>query len=449
MKKHQLIIALLAILLMNMAAQAQTSHGLAVNTTSAVSDPSAIMDVSSTTQGALMPRMTSSQRGSIGSPATGLLVYQTDGTPGFYFYTGSAWVNLNSANTTAGGDLTGTYPNPTLTTSGVTAGAYGSATQVPNYTVDTKGRITLAGTTTITGVTPGGSASGDLTGTYPGPTIGTGVVTSASILDGTIVDADINSAAAIAYSKLSLGSSIALTDLSATGTRNSTTYLRGDNTWATIAGGGGVSQLSMGSAGNSSTTLGLNSSSGQNLFTASVTSSTVTPTIAFSITNQSGHTVLSTTSASAVAPSFAPCSSLCLANNGGTASSSTFYRGDGQWQSPGSGASFGNSTIIASASTSSYSVLSTDGLVTMMYTGGTLTLTLPDANTCPRRPYYFCFPSVSSGPVVNINLTSGNSMENINATGGGFITSGAYVDCSDFALILFPISSTQWILLNY
>ncbi len=51
------------------------------------------------------------------------------------------------------------------------AGTYGSATQVPVLTTDAQGRITSVTNTTITGTVPGGSASGDLSGTYPGPAV--------------------------------------------------------------------------------------------------------------------------------------------------------------------------------------------------------------------------------------------------------------------------------------
>ncbi|PSL24578.1 exosporium glycoprotein BclB-related protein [Dyadobacter jiangsuensis] len=62
---------------------------------------SAQLDVQSTTKGLLAPRMTVAERNLIASPATGLLIFQTDSTPGFYYYNGTAWVPFVS--TTAGG----------------------------------------------------------------------------------------------------------------------------------------------------------------------------------------------------------------------------------------------------------------------------------------------------------------------------------------------------------
>ena len=85
----------IAIILFALNTNAQS---VAINNDGSTADPSAILDLKSTNQGVLVPRMTASQRGLIASPATGLMVYQTDGTAGFYFYNGTAWTTLNGTN---------------------------------------------------------------------------------------------------------------------------------------------------------------------------------------------------------------------------------------------------------------------------------------------------------------------------------------------------------------
>src|SRR5690348_4545180 len=72
-----------------------TQRGMAVNFTGAPPNGSAILDVSSTTKGMLVPRMTSTQMHTISTPAAGLLVYATDSTPGFYFYNGTNWTSIS------------------------------------------------------------------------------------------------------------------------------------------------------------------------------------------------------------------------------------------------------------------------------------------------------------------------------------------------------------------
>ena len=71
------------------------AQNIGINNTGAAPDPSAKLDVVSTTQGILVPRMTSTQRLAISSPATGLLVF--DNTIGnFMFYNGSFWQGINT-----------------------------------------------------------------------------------------------------------------------------------------------------------------------------------------------------------------------------------------------------------------------------------------------------------------------------------------------------------------
>lgn len=54
-------------------------------------DPSSILDISSTTQGMLTPRVTTTQKNAIASPATGLLVFDTD-LGIFSLYSGTEWI---------------------------------------------------------------------------------------------------------------------------------------------------------------------------------------------------------------------------------------------------------------------------------------------------------------------------------------------------------------------
>ncbi|NNV55491.1 tail fiber domain-containing protein [Limnovirga soli] len=55
---------------------------------------SALLEMVSTSKGLLIPRMTATQRNAIATPAIGLMIYQTNSTPGFYYYTGAAWTAM-------------------------------------------------------------------------------------------------------------------------------------------------------------------------------------------------------------------------------------------------------------------------------------------------------------------------------------------------------------------
>ncbi len=85
---------------------------VAINSTGAVPDPSAILDVSSTSKGFLPPVVNSTS--DISSPATGLLVFQTNSPKGYYCYNGSVWAYLSEVN---GNELWSVTGNTGLTSS--------------------------------------------------------------------------------------------------------------------------------------------------------------------------------------------------------------------------------------------------------------------------------------------------------------------------------------------
>lgn len=96
MKKILLFLAAFTVMCLSLSTFSQS---IAISATSTTPNASAILDVQSTTKGMLVPRMTTSQRISIASPATGLLVFDNS-TGSFWFKSASRWVELiDSSNT--------------------------------------------------------------------------------------------------------------------------------------------------------------------------------------------------------------------------------------------------------------------------------------------------------------------------------------------------------------
>ncbi len=115
------------------------AQSVAINTDGSPADLSSILDVKSTTKGMLFPRMTLAQRNAIAAPAAGLLIYQTDNTPGYYYYNAVSWVQFSTGSATNYWTLNGTdiYKN--------NAGNVGIGTTTP------LARLEVAGNTLISG----------------------------------------------------------------------------------------------------------------------------------------------------------------------------------------------------------------------------------------------------------------------------------------------------------
>lgn len=107
-KSFNLFSLFAAILFISIIPTVVAQTGVRIAGTAGTADPSSMLDVTSNSKGILIPRMLQSERTGISSPATGLLVYQTDGSKGFYYFDGAIWVQL------AAGALSGSGANDFL-----------------------------------------------------------------------------------------------------------------------------------------------------------------------------------------------------------------------------------------------------------------------------------------------------------------------------------------------
>jgi hypothetical protein len=192
-----------ALLALNVGSLA-LAQSVAINTDGAASNASAILDVKSTTHGVLIPRMTLAQRNliTVNASTLGLLIFQTDNTPGFYFYNGTAWTQLGGTSGTTSsvyGDGSGGALNITTNTdwtssppasfnfqyssisvaSGVTFIVPSGTKLRSSGTVTINGTINVVGTDVARGVT---SVTGSIA--RHGPNLGNNVAIGA--LAGTI-----------------------------------------------------------------------------------------------------------------------------------------------------------------------------------------------------------------------------------------------------------------------
>ncbi len=72
-------------------------------------DPSAMLHVQDTAKGMLIPRMTAAQKTAINNPAEGLMIYQTNESKGFWYFTSGNWAAVSNSGKNAivlKGDIT-------------------------------------------------------------------------------------------------------------------------------------------------------------------------------------------------------------------------------------------------------------------------------------------------------------------------------------------------------
>jgi GEVED domain len=129
--KTILLLAFFGIIIFSNKLMAQ--GGIAINDAGTAPNASAILDVSASAKGMLVPRMSLAERIAITSPASGLMVFQVAGTPaapqGFYYHDGSKWIKVEE-------QLTGIVlqPSTIVAGDGFTLSAVSTGKNIIDYT---------------------------------------------------------------------------------------------------------------------------------------------------------------------------------------------------------------------------------------------------------------------------------------------------------------------------
>ncbi len=183
MKNNTIIVVLLSISFSGLA------QNIGINTTGAVPNGSAMLDVVATDKGVLIPRINITDLNTaapVSSPASSLLVYNTNTTTGvgYYYWDGTKWVKLTDTNSNSDDDwykVGGTSSPNNINDDIFTNGKVGIGINTPSANLEVNpgslnGTVTPLRTVIKAMVTPGSSNGYNLFYGSGGTTLNTGTV---------------------------------------------------------------------------------------------------------------------------------------------------------------------------------------------------------------------------------------------------------------------------------